>query len=115
MLDKLSDLEKELQSITFSSPAEVEQFRIKYLSKKGIFSSLFEEFKDVPVSEKKETGKKLNLLKQWAIEKFNSSKDSFSLSDNIAEGTDLTRPAFPFSPGSRHPISIVRNEIIDIF
>jgi phenylalanyl-tRNA synthetase alpha chain len=115
MLDKLSELEKEITSATFGSSGELEQFRIKYLSKKGIFSALFEEFKDVPVSEKKETGKRLNILKQSALDKYNSFKASFSSSDTVSEGIDLTRPAFPYSSGSRHPISIIRNEIIDIF
>jgi len=115
MIEKLSQLEKEITSVTFNSAEELEQFRIKYLGKKGIFSTLFDEFKNVPVAEKKETGKRLNILKQSATEKYNALKASFTLSDIPKKRIDLTRPSFPYSSGSRHPISIVRNEIIDIF
>ena len=94
---------------------ELELFRLKYLSKKGLLSALFEDFKDVPISEKKEVGQKLNLLKQNALEKYNSRKIELQNIKETDDGTDLTRPSFPFSTGSRHPISIVRNELIDIF
>ena len=115
MIEKLSQLEKEITSVTFNSADELEQFRIKYLSKKGIFSTLFDEFKNVPAADKKETGKRLNILKQSATDKYNAFKGTFISSDTLKEGIDLTRPSFPYSSGSRHPISIVRNETIDIF
>jgi phenylalanyl-tRNA synthetase alpha chain len=114
MLQRITDLLKEVSTLSVKSPEELESFRLKYLSKKGLISDLFEYFKNVPVSEKKEVGLKLNLLKQNALEKYNSLKSELLTTEDILEATDLTRPSLPFSTGSRHPISIVRNEIIDI-
>ncbi len=115
MLQKISDLLKEVSTLSVKSPEELESFRLKYLSKKGIISDLFENFRNVAVSEKKEVGQKLNLLKQNALEKYNFLKSELLTTEDISAATDLSRPSFPFSTGSRHPISIVRNEIIDIF
>ncbi len=115
MLEKISHLFKEVSSFTAQSSEELEFFRLKYLSKKGLLSDLFDDFKNVAPEQKKEVGQKLNLLKQEALEKYNSFKSSFSSTDEKTEVHDLSRPAFPAQYGSRHPISIVRNEIIDIF
>lgn len=115
MIQKITDLLKEVSTIAIKSPEELESFRLKYLSKKGILSDLFEDFKNVNVSEKKEVGQKLNLLKQNALDKYNTLKAELVSTEDVSEGTDLSKPAFPYSTGSRHPISIVRNEIIDIF
>lgn len=115
MLQKIKDLLTEVASASVSSPEELETFRLKYLSKKGIISDLFDEFRNVPPSDKKEVGQILNQLKQSAQEKYNSLKSSLSSSDNMSLEGDLTRPAYPFQLGSRHPISIVRDEIISIF
>ena len=114
MLQKISDLLQEVSSISVKNSEELESFRLKYLSKKGLISDLFEDFKNVPVSEKKEIGQKLNLLKQSALDKFNLLKSELQNQDEKVD-TDLSRPAFPFNLGTRHPISIVRNELIDIF
>ena len=115
MLQKIQDLLKEVSLLLLKNSDDLESFRLKYLSKKGIVSELFEEFKNVPGSEKKEIGQKLNLLKQSAQEKYNSLKVSLLSQEDVSDIKDLTRPSFPFSLGSRHPISIVRNELIDIF
>jgi len=115
MLEKISDLLKEISDLTVKNPEELELFRLKYLSKKGLISELFEGFRNVPAADKKDVGQKLNLLKQRAFEKFNSFKEALLTMEDSSEATDLTRPSFPYSTGSRHPISIVRNEIIDIF
>ena len=115
MLQKISDLLNEVVSFSVKNPEQLEIFRLKYLSKKGLLSDLFEDFKNVPSSEKKEIGQKLNLLKQNAQEKYNSLKAQLLNYVEESDGADLTRPAFPFSFGSRHPISIIRNELIDIF
>ncbi|MEI6048306.1 MAG: phenylalanine--tRNA ligase subunit alpha [Bacteroidota bacterium] len=115
MIQKISDLLKEIATITVKSPEELESFRIKYLSKKGIISDLFEDFRHVSVSEKKEVGQKLNLLKQNTLEKYNFLKSELQTYHDKSKAPDLTRSSFPFSTGSRHPISIVRNEIIEIF
>lgn len=115
MLQKITDLLNEISATKVSTPEELEAFRLKYLSKKGILSDLFEEFRDVAAAEKKEVGQKLNLLKKCVSEKYNSLKSELVSSEEVREKLDLSRPAFPYSTGSRHPISIVRNEIIDIF
>jgi phenylalanyl-tRNA synthetase alpha chain len=115
MLQKITDLLNEITSLTLNSANELEQYRLKYLSKKGLISELFEDFRNVPSSEKKDVGQKLNYLKSSALEKYNSSKSELETTQVIDSGIDLTRPSFPFPSGSRHPISIVRNEIIDIF
>jgi phenylalanyl-tRNA synthetase alpha chain len=115
MLEKISDLLKEISDLTVKNPEELELFRLKYLSKKGLISELFEGFRNVPAADKKDVGQKLNLLKQRAFEKFNSLKEALLTMEDSSEATDLTRPSFPYSTGSRHPLSIVRNEIIDIF
>jgi len=90
-------------------------FRLKYLSKKGLISDLFEEFRNVPSADKKEMGQKLNLLKQTANDKYNLLKSEIRVSDSGSKAEDLTRPSCPYNLGSRHPISIIRNEIISIF
>ena len=114
MLQKITDLLKEITSSSINSPEELESFRLKFLSKKGLISVLFEDFRNVSASEKKEIGQKLNLLKQEANDKYNALKSELS-SYEESHLNDLTRPSHPFNSGSRHPISIVRNEIIEIF
>jgi phenylalanyl-tRNA synthetase alpha chain len=115
MLQKITTLLNEITALTIHTSDELEQYRLKYLSKKGLISELFEDFRNVPSEQKKEVGQKLNLLKSYASEKYNSTKISFQNTQDIFSGADLTRPSFPFLTGSRHPISIVRNEITDIF
>jgi phenylalanyl-tRNA synthetase alpha chain len=115
MLKKITDLLNEISSFTIQTTEELDQFRIKYLSKKGLISDLFDNFRNIPPSEKKEVGQKLNSLKNYALEKYNLIKSGLQETQDAISGTDLTRPSFPYSSGSRHPISIVRNEIIDIF
>lgn len=115
MLDKIRALHQEIENTTASSMDEVESLRIKYISKKGTVNQLFAEFKDVPSEEKKAVGKALNDLKNFALEKINSLRDSFEAKGTEATGTDLTMPGEPLKPGTRHPLSLVKNEIINIF
>jgi phenylalanyl-tRNA synthetase alpha chain len=115
MLQKITDLLSEVSSFSVRNPEELELFRLKFLSKKGLLSDLFEDFKNVPVTEKKDIGQKLNLLKQNALEKYNLLKNEIQNLETSNDDTDLSKPAFPYNLGSRHPISIVRNELIDIF
>lgn len=115
MLEKIVEIYKEIESVSISSAEELESFRLKYLSKKGIISSLFDEFRAIPPEVKKQTGQKLNELKQLATDKYNSSASVVKKAEDKSSVTDFTRPAFPYPLGSRHPISIVRREIIDIF
>jgi phenylalanyl-tRNA synthetase alpha chain len=115
MEQKVNDLIKEVSAISIHTTDELEQFRLKYLSKKGLISDLFETFRQVLPSERKEVGQKLNFLKKIVLEKYNSAKSELLTNKDSQEVTDPTRPSFPFPAGARHPISIVRNEIIDIF
>lgn len=96
--------------------AKIEEFRIKFLGKKGILNDLFKEFKNVEASAKKEFGQLLNELKSKTEAKVNSAKEALeSQEDSKSVFGDLTRPAQPLDLGSRHPISIVRNRIVEIF
>ena len=115
MQQEINSLLKEVSAISLQTIEELEQFRLKYLSKKGLISDLFESFREVIPSERKDVGQKLNLLKSIALEKYNSAKTQLFIIKDSSEATDLTRPSFQFPIGSRHPISIVRNEIINIF
>jgi phenylalanyl-tRNA synthetase alpha chain len=115
MLEKISELIKEVSSFSATNVEELELFRLKYLSKKGLLSDLFDDFKNVIPEQKKEVGQNLNMLKQQVLAKYNSLKSVLSSTDENTETTDYSRPAFPLPNGSRHPISIVRNEIIEIF
>ncbi|MBN1925906.1 MAG: phenylalanine--tRNA ligase subunit alpha [Prolixibacteraceae bacterium] len=115
MLNKIENLKNELSALNVSGMNEVEELRIKYLSKKGIIGKFFDEFKTIPPEQKRAIGAALNELKQFATDKINSLKESFESGDNDAHGLDLTLPGEPLSIGTRHPLSIVRKEIIDIF
>jgi len=115
MLKKIANLIKEVSSFSVKTHEDLESFRLKFLSKKGLISELFEDFKNVSASEKKDIGKNINLLKQNALEKYNFLKSQLHTTGESLISTDLSRPSFPYSSGTRHPISIVRNEIINIF
>lgn len=115
MLDKIKSLYEEVSSVKVTSAKELESFRLKYLSKKGIITSLFEDFRVVPADMKRDVGQKLNELKQKAQDKYNSLKKELEFTGDSSSDNDLTRPAFPYPSGSRHPISLVRKEIVDIF
>lgn len=115
MIEKINQYLEETKEFAASTLEEIEAFRIKYMGKKGIVNDLFSEFKNVPRENKKDVGQKLNELKVTIQEKINGLKDNLEdKSDNTA-GTDLSLPGDPIKIGTRHPISIVRNEIIDIF
>ena len=116
MIDKIKEQISEVNAFTTDNLADVESFRIKYLGKKGILNDFFAEFKNVPNEQKKEFGQTLNELKQAATEKVEALKETLenSNSDEKVFG-DLSRPGNPIELGSRHPISIVKNQIIDIF
>lgn len=116
MQEKISQLLREIETLNASSGEEVEQLRLRYLSKKGIVSALFEEFRLVPNDEKRIVGQLLNKLKTRASQKLDELKISFEAGGED-EGTchDLTRPAGQVRLGARHPLSIVRNQITEIF
>lgn len=115
MLDKIQALKDEIASLTAQSKDEAEELRIKYLSKKGLIGQLFADFKHVPAEQKKDVGAAINELKDFAQDSINSLKASFSEMHSAAEGIDLTLPGEAMKLGSRHPLAVVRNEIIDIF
>jgi len=115
MKEKILQLQQEINQLTASSLEEVETLRIKYLSKKGKISLLFDEFRNVPPVEKREIGQLLNQLKDSAQSKINELKESLIISADEQQNIDLTRNADPIQIGTRHPLSIIRNEIINIF
>lgn len=115
MKNFIEELLNKARNWNIQSADELEAFRSEYLSKKGHLNALFDKFKDLPKEEKKEVGQILNILKQEVNQKFEELKSTFSSNSDQQQQIDLTCPSEPIHLGSRHPISIVRNEIINIF
>ncbi len=115
MIDKINKYLEESKSFIADNLEEIEAFRIKYLGKKGIINDLFAEFKNVPRENKKEVGQKLNELKISLQEKINALKNALEEKSYSHSDIDLSLPGDPIHMGTRHPLSIVRNKIIDIF
>lgn len=115
ILDKISQLLEEVKNISASNAEEIEALRIKYLSKKGEITALMSDFRNVPAEQKKEVGMRINELKQTAIDRINAIKQSFDTADTESVNIDLTRTPYPIALGTRHPLTIITNEIIDIF
>ena len=116
MIDHINSLIKEAQSFTTTSLTEVEDFRIKFLGKKGVLNKLFADFKAVADAEKKAYGQAINKLKSTIQDKVNTLNSSLNEGQKIRrEFIDFSRPGDPFTVGARHPISLVKNQIIDIF
>ena len=115
MLEKINNLKEQISALQADSTEALEALRIKYLSKKGEISALFNEFRTVPADQKREIGVKLNELKNLATDKINELKAAFEEKNDADAGIDLARSAADAPLGTRHPISLVRKEIIDIF
>jgi phenylalanyl-tRNA synthetase alpha chain len=115
MLDKIKALQEEIEKIVVTGKEEVEELRLKYISKKGILNQLFEDFKTVSPEQKKEVGQAINTLKNFTLEKINTLKESFDNAFSGDQGLDLTMPGDSIKLGTRHPLSLVKNEIIGIF
>ena len=115
LLDKIEELLKEVSTLTAQNAGDVEQLRLKYLSKKGEISALMGEFRNVAADQKKAVGMKINELKQLAQNRINELKDQLETCEAQSDDIDLTRTAYPISLGTRHPLTLVKNEIIDIF
>lgn len=115
MIAKINQLLQEVETLKAANPEELEALRIKYLSKKGAINDLMADFRNVAAEQKKEVGMRLNELKNKAQEKIAALKEQFESQDTGCDDIDLTRSAYPIELGTRHPLSIVRNEIIDIF
>ena len=114
MISKIEELLVEVQAFQSQNKDEIEQFRIKFNGKKGVLNDLFEKFKEVPNEQKKDFGQKLNTLKQSVQAKLEELKQAVE-GPMVHKKEDLTRPAFPLELGSRHPISLVKQRIIEIF
>ena len=115
ILDRIAELLEEVKNMSAANADEIEALRLKYLSKKGEITALMADFRNVPAEQKKEVGMKINELKQTATERLAALKEQMETTDSESEGTDLTRSAYPIAMGTRHPLTIVTNEIIDIF
>ncbi|MBQ4277855.1 MAG: phenylalanine--tRNA ligase subunit alpha [Bacteroidaceae bacterium] len=115
MLQKIQDMLNEVENLEAHSAEEIEALRIKYLSKKGSIAALMNDFRTVPAEQKKEVGIKINELKTRAFDKINSLRAAFAQTDTDDSDIDITRTAYPTPLGTRHPLTIVKNEIVDIF
>lgn len=115
ILDKIEKLLEEVKGLTASNAEEIEAMRLKYLSKKGEINALMADFRSVPAEQKKEVGIKINELKQTALDRINSLREQFETAEAQDDDLDLTRTAYPIELGTRHPLTIVKNEIINIF
>ena len=116
LLQQIDAYRKEIEGYQISNPQQLEEFRIKYLGTKGIVKGLFGEMKAVPAERKKEFGQVLNDFKQFAETKFETAKESTGNGQTaVADNIDLSLPGDEINVGSRHPISLVRKRIIDIF
>ena len=115
MEDKIKKDLEDILNFNSDSEAEIEEFRVKYLGKKGLLNSYFVEFKSLESDEKKKLGSLLNELKNSAQQKVDNLKSNNSKKSDNLKINDISRPGDPIEIGSRHPISIVKNRIIDIF
>ena len=116
MIDKIKAHIAKVEAFATEKKEELEQFRLEYLGKKGLLNDFFAQFKEVPKEEKKEFGQIINELKSKAEAKINELKERLGGQSTAAPAyNDLTRPAFPIEIGSRHPVSLIKNKIIEIF
>lgn len=115
MLNKIKQLFEEAKIFSSTNLESIEEFRIAYLGKKGHLTSLFADFKTLPNELKKEVGQQINDLKQFVTAKIDALKNEANQDNSIASIPDMSAPGSSLQLGSRHPISIVRNQIIDIF
>jgi phenylalanyl-tRNA synthetase alpha chain len=115
MIERINKLKQEIDTTTINSLEELELFRIKYLSKKGLISQLFEDFKNVAPDQKKIIGQEVNILKQISTSLYDSFKTELSTNRKKDRSIDLSLTPEPVKLGSRHPISNIRREIVDIF
>jgi phenylalanyl-tRNA synthetase alpha chain len=116
MIDKIKEHIEEAKAFNTKNKEALENFRIKYLGSKGLLKELFTEFKNIPNDQKKDFGQVINTLKTVAEEKVKAIQEELESKEEVKGFYgDLTRPSEPITIGSRHPISIVKNQIIDIF
>ena len=115
LTDKIDELLKEVSALSAKNAEDVEQLRLKYLSKKGEINAIIADFRNVAKEEKRELGIKINEPKKAATDKINALREQVETTETASESLDLTRTAYPVDLGTRHPLTLVRNEIIDIF
>ena len=115
LIDKIQSLLSEVANLQASDAKALEELRIKYLSKKGVVNELMGEFRNVAADQKREIGMKLNELKTALQDKLNELRSNLATQEEDHSDLDLTRTPYPIALGTRHPLSIVKNEIIDIF
>jgi len=115
ILDKIEKLLDEVKGLNAANSEDIEALRLKYLSKKGEISALMADFRNVAAEQKKEVGMKINELKQTALERINALREQCETKAESSDFIDLTRTAYPVKLGTRHPLTIVKNEIVDIF
>ncbi len=115
MIEQIQRLIEEVRGLQAHSAEEVEALRIKYLSKKGEVNALMNDFRNVPNEMKREVGMRINELKNLATERINQLRDTIQAEQVAGDDLDLTRTPYPIRLGSRHPLTIVKNEIVDIF
>lgn len=114
ILDKIDELLKEVSNLSAKNAEEIEQLRLKYLSKKGEITALMADFRNIAAEEKKTVGVRINELKQLAQSKLEELKANIGTEQGTSEALDLTRTPYPVRLGTRHPLTIVRNQIINI-
>ena len=115
LTDKIQSLLGEVANLQAADAKALGELRIKYLSKKGVINGLMGEFRDVAPESKREIGMKLNELKTALQDKLNELREGLATKEDDHSDLDLTRTPYPIAMGTRHPLSIVKNEIIDIF
>ena len=115
MTERINALLAEVENLAAADEKELEALRIKYLGKKGLLNDLMADFRNVPAEQKRETGQKINALKTALQDKLNNLRQSLATKEDSHDDLDLTRTPYPIQLGTRHPLSIVKNEIIDIF
>ena len=115
IIEKIQQILEEVKTLSAKDAKDIEALRIKYLSKKGEISQLMNEFRNVEADKKREVGMKINALKQAATEKINSLHANMTTAEETSSDIDLTRTASPVKLGTRHPLTLVENQIINIF
>ena len=115
LLEKIEALLKKVNNLSAQNAEEIEQLRLKYLSKKGEINALMADFRNVSADQKKVVGMRINELKQTAISKINELKEQEEEAEVSADDIDLTRTAYPIQVGTRHPLTVVKNQIVEIF
>lgn len=115
MIEKIQQFLADVPTLIADNEQQLEELRLKYLSKKGLVNQLMADFRNVAADQKREVGMRLNELKDALQERFNTLKSELATTESDHSGLDLTRTAYPITVGTRHPLSIVKQEIIDIF